>query len=213
LGKPLLHDGKSKAGAQSRSPTDLDLRGPISKGRKTMHRRPTRTLTTTALLCLAMALAAGNARAQEKQHVSFKASAENSKYPQQLVLDVGDVPDHIVRAFEVHFTYPNDPPVINGLKVVEAWGRGLADYTDGNGSNIVYNVIVMENGDKIFTRLTGVAWKAKPTDKPSATQVGYITGATGKFAGMQGIVRISSNFDYKVGYIVSQFDIDYSIAK
>jgi hypothetical protein len=178
-----------------------------------MYRRTTCTLTTTALLCLAMALPAGDALGQEKQHVSFKASAENSTYPQQLDLGVGDVPNHTVRAFEVHFTYPNDAPVINGLKVVEAWGRGLSDYTDGNGSNIVYNMIVMENGDKIFTRLSGVAWKPKPTDKPSAEQVGYITGATGKFAGMQGIVRIFSNFDYKVGYIVSQFDIDYSIAK
>ena len=127
-----------------------------------MYRPTTCTLTTTALLCSAMALPASNALAQEKQHVSFKASAENSTYPRQLDLDVGDVPNHSVRAFEVHFNYANDAPVINGLKVVEAWGRGLSDCTDGNGSNVVYNVIVMENGDKIFTRLTGVAWKAKP---------------------------------------------------
>ena len=173
--------------------------------------RTTRTLTTTALLCLAMAFSAGDALAQEKQHVSFKASAENSKYTQQLVLDVGDVPNHVMRAFEVHFTYPSDPPVINGLKVVEAWGRGLADYTDGNGSNMVDNVIVMENGDKFFTRLNGVAWKT--TDKPATTQVGYITGGTGKLTGMQGTVRIFSNFDYTVGFVVSQFDIDYSIGK
>ena len=131
-----------------------------------MYRRTTRTLTTTALLCLAMAFPAGNALAQEKQHVSFKASAENSTYPQQLDLGVGDVPNHRVRAFEVHFTYPSDPPVINGLKVVQAWGRGLSDYTDGNGSNIVDNMIVMENGDKIFTRLSGVAWKPKPRTSP-----------------------------------------------
>ena len=152
-----------------------------------MYRRTARTLAITALLCLAMALPAGDALAQEKQHVSFKATAENSKFTQQLIIDVGDVPKHIVRVFEIHFTYPNDAPVINGLKLAEAWGRAISDYIDGNGSNTLYNVMVMENGDKFFTRLAGVALKT--TDKLTATQVGYITGGTGKLAGMQGIVQ------------------------
>ena len=121
------------------------------------------------------------------------------------------MPNHVVRAYEVHFTFPNDAPVINGLKVVEAWARAISDYTDGNGSNTVYNVVVMENGDKFFTRLTGIAWKT--TEKLAATQVGYITGGTGKLAGMQGSVRIVSNFEFKAGFNESQFDIDYSVGK
>ena len=115
-----------------------------------MNRRTTLTLTTIALLSLAVALPAGNVVAQQKQQVSFKAPAENSKYTQQLIVHVGDVPNHIVRAFEIHFTYPNNAPVINGLKLVETWGRGISDYMDGNGSLTVYTVIVMENGDRFF---------------------------------------------------------------
>jgi hypothetical protein len=164
-----------------------------------------------AVLCFVVSLPAGTAVAQQKQHVSFKAPAENSKYTQQLIVDVGDVPDHIVRVFEIHFTYPNDAPVINGLKLAETWGRGITDYIEGNGSLTVYNVIVMENGDRFFARITGVT--SKTTEKLTATQVGYITGGTGKLAGMQGIVRITSNFDYKTGFNESQFDIEYSIGK
>jgi hypothetical protein len=164
-------------------------------------------LATTALLCLV----AGNGLAQEKRHVSFKTLAENSKFTQQLIIDVGDAPEHIVRAFEIHFTYPNNAPVINGLKLVETWGRGITDYIDGNGSATVYIVIAVENGDRLFARVTGVT--SKTPERLAATQVGFITGGTGKLAGMQGVVRISSDFDYKTGFNETQFDMDYSIGK
>jgi hypothetical protein len=169
------------------------------------------TLVTAALLCLFIGLPGSNVLAQEKQHVSFKTLAQNSKFTQQLIIDVGDAPEHIVRAFEIHFTYPNNVPVINGLKLVETWGRGITDYIDGNGSATVYIVIAMENGDRLFARATGVT--SKTSEKLTATQVGFITGGTGKVAGMQGVVRISSDFDYKTGFNETQFDMDYSIGK
>lgn len=168
-------------------------------------------LATDAPLCLVIALTGSNAFAQQKQHVSFKTAAENGKFTQQLIIDVGDAPEHIVRAFEIHFTYRNNPPVINGLKLVETWGRGITDYIDGNGSATVYIVIAMENGDRLFARVTGVT--SKTSERLAATQVGFITGGTGKLAGMQGVVRISANFDYKTGFAETQFDIDYSIGK
>jgi hypothetical protein len=169
------------------------------------------TLATAALLCLVIALTGSNAFAQQKQHVSFKTAAENGKFTQQLIIDVGDAPEHIVRAFEIHFTHPNNPPVINGLKLVETWGRGITDYIDGNGNATVYIVIAMENGDRLFARVTGVT--SKTSERLAATQVGFITGGTEKLAGMQGVVRIFADFDYKTGFAETQFDIDYSIGK
>jgi hypothetical protein len=165
------------------------------------------TLVTAALLCLV----GGNGLAQEKQHVSFKTPAENGKFTQQLIIDVGDAPEHIVRAFEIHFTFPNNAPAINGLKLVETWGRGITDYIDGNGSATVYIVISTESHDRLFARVTGVT--SKTSQRLAATQVGVITGGTGKLAGMQGVVRISADFDYKTGFNETQFDIDYSIGK
>jgi hypothetical protein len=169
------------------------------------------TLVMTALLCPAVALPDSNAFAQQRQQVSIKVPAENTKYTQQLNIDVGDVPNHIVRVFELHYTFPTGAPVINGVKVVDGWARGVADYHDGNGPDPLYLVYVMENGDKFFAQTAGVV--QRNTEKLAATQVGYITGGTGKFAGMQGIVRTSANFDFKTGFNESQTDIEYSIGK
>jgi hypothetical protein len=176
-----------------------------------MNRRTTLILTTMALLCLVVALPAGNAAAQQKQHISFKTPAENSKYVEQLNVDVGDAPNHILRIFEIHYAYPNNAPVINGLKLVEAWTRGTADYIDGNGPDPLYIVYVMENGDKFFARTDGVVQNA--SGKRTATQVGSITGGTGKFAAIHGIVRLVAIIDPQAGFNESQTDIEYSIGK
>ncbi|HVT28541.1 MAG TPA: hypothetical protein VHE81_11060 [Lacipirellulaceae bacterium] len=170
-------------------------------------------LSLTALTALGLAALPGSAFAQEKQHVSFKTAAENSKPTQQLNIDAGDVPNHIVRVFEVHRTYPNNPPVIDGLRLVEVWNRGYLDLTGGYGGGTSYNVYVMANGDKFFTRNISVTQTTSNLN--SNTQVGFITGGTGKLAGMQGIVRLSSIFDTtgKTGFNESQTDIDYWMKK
>jgi hypothetical protein len=160
---------------------------------------------------LAVALPAGDALAQQKQQASFTASAENSKYTQQLNVDVGDVPNHMVRIFDLHRIYPNNAPVINGLKLVEESARGIADLTDGYGTSTLYGVYVMENGDKFFARSSNVIQSG--SGRLATTQVGYITGGTGKFAGMQGNVRASGNFDPKWGFSENRTDIEYLIGK
>ena len=89
-----------------------------------MTRTATLALTTTALLYSAatagepLSPIARDALAR-KQQVVFTVDGANSKYTQQHVIDVGDVPGHQVRLFEVHRTYPKNPPTINGLKIVE----------------------------------------------------------------------------------------------
>ena len=90
-------------------------------------------IATAALLCLAVALSAGHALAQEKQKVSYRVSEQNSKYTQQHVIDVGDVPGHQVRVFEIQRMLPADAPAINGIKLKETWTRGITDYTNYNG--------------------------------------------------------------------------------
>ena len=161
-------------------------------------------------MALGLALLPGSAFAQQEQHVSFKASAENSKYTQHLEIDVGDVPNHIVRVYELHRTFPDNQPVINGIKLVELWSRGIADLTGGNGSATQYSTYVMENGDKFFDRKTGVVQNVSGMN--TVTQVGFITSGTGKFAEMKGVTRASARFELK-GFNEGQNDIDYSISK
>jgi hypothetical protein len=164
------------------------------------------TVVTAALLCLTVALP-GNVLAQEKQQVSFKTSAENSKFTQQLTIEVGDMPNHVVRVFEIRSTFPNSPPVINGLKLVEQWDRGFGDRIDGSGPATIYTAYVMENGDKFFTRNIGVVQNT--AGKLTNTIVGNITGGTGKLAGIQGNTRAVANFNYSTGFVENQIEIEY----
>ncbi len=74
----------------------------------------------------------------------------------------------------------------------------------------------MENGDKFFSRVTVVSQSTLNPDgsrKNTATSAGTITGGTGKFAGIKGIVRAVNVFDPKAGLNEGQTEIEYSIGK
>jgi hypothetical protein len=175
-----------------------------------MSRPATRLLIIIAFMCPIASMSARNAIAQQQQQISYTTSPENSKYLQQLNVDVGDTPNHIVRVFELH-RVPTPVPVMNGLRLVGDWIRGLTDVTDGNGSSTVYAVFALENGDRFFARLTQV--NQNISGKISATAVGPITGGTGELAEIHGVVQLSANFDVKSGFNKGQTDIEFSIGK
>jgi len=165
------------------------------------------TLATIALLCLAVALPTNDVFAQ--QRLVFKVAAENTKYTQQQAIDVGDVSGHQVRLFEIHRTYSSNAPVINGMKMVESWIRGITDYTNNNGEGTIYGVYVFENGDKFFTRGTLVAVQSPGASNLTATTVGPITGGTGKLAKINGMARTSTSANPEAGVNETQVDIEY----
>jgi hypothetical protein len=165
----------------------------------------------SVLLATLALLVANSAVAQQKQQVAFTVPAENSKFTQQLTIDVGDMPNHVVRVFEVRYTFPNNAPVINGLKLVEEWDRGFGDRIDGSGPATIYTVYVMENGDRFFTRSVGVVQNT--AGKLTNTVVGNITAGTGKLAGIQGNTRSVANFNYNTGFVEPQIEIEYWIGK
>jgi hypothetical protein len=177
-----------------------------------MNRRTRVTLTTIVLLCLAISVPAGGASAQQTQHVSYKVGADNSRYTQQQFLDVGDVAAHQVRSFEIYRTFPTSAPVVNGMKMKEQWTRGISDYIDNDGTATTYNVYVFENGDKFFTRGAVLARRAGSGKLTNAT-VAYITGGTGKLAGIQGVVRTTGSAEPKAGVNETQVEIEYSVGK
>jgi len=164
---------------------------------------------------LTMLLYAGSvapdASAQERQKISIQSAAANTKYTQQLFLEVGDAKGHQLRAFEIHRTYPTNAPVINGVKLAEWWTRGISDYVDNNGPATTYAVFTMENGDKFFVRSNLVAQGSGST--LTATTSGIITGGTGKFAGIKGILRTVNKADPKAGLNEAQSEIEYWFEK
>jgi hypothetical protein len=165
-----------------------------------------------AITALGLAFSLSNAIAQQAQHVSFKSSAENSKYTQQHLIDVGDVPGHQVRVYEIHRTYPNNQPVINGLKLTEAWTRATSDYVNNVGTGDNYSVFVLENGDKFFAHSTLVA-QSSGTGRLTATVSGMITGGTGKLSGIKGTIQSVTQADPKAGFNENETNIDYWIEK
>jgi len=167
-------------------------------------------LTAAALMCLPIALPS-TAIAQEKQRVSFSTPNENTKYTEKTEnIDLGDVPNHILRVFEIQRTYPNSAPMINGMKMVESWTRGVGDRIDATGTNLQYVVFIMDNGDKIFARMEGTA--INDSGKITVMIAGRITGGTGKLARIQGLVREMVNVDPKTNSNENRTEIEYSVA-
>ena len=167
----------------------------------------TKLTLTVRLMCVAVALSTNGALAQER--LIFDVSAENAKYTEQHTIDVGDVPGHQVRIFEVHRTYPGNAPKINGTRIVESWTRGISDYTYNNGEAHTYGVYIMENGDKFFTRGSLIAIQSPEESNLSATTVGPIIGGTGKLSRINGMARSTTSANPKTGLNETHVEISY----
>jgi hypothetical protein len=162
-----------------------------------------KVLATIAVFCLvasAMAADLPEAWAQQRQQFSFTAPLGTSKYEEQHVIDVGDVPGHQVRVYSVHAVYPQEAPVFEGVKVKESWLRAMSDYTNLSGHANGYYVYVMDNGDKVFARWEGLTQTTINPDGSRASEVWGVTtltGGTGKFKGIRGTLHGSSKVDWK----------------
>jgi hypothetical protein len=170
----------------------------------------------SAVLVSGMFLTASGAWAQEKHKISYRSPAELSKYTQQHAIDVGDVPGHQVRINEIHRTYPKDLLTFEGVSVVEEWNRGYSDYIDINGHAWGYGIYILENGDKIFTRLDGTSQTSLNPDgskKSTYTGTWVLTGGTGNFRGIRGTLRATARFDPKTGFNEGQVEGEYWIEK
>jgi len=165
-----------------------------------------------AFCAVALVLCAPSAWAQEKQKVSYKVTAENSKYTQRNTIDVGDESGHQLVIFEIHRTFPANAPMINGVKLKELWTRGYADYVNNNGISSNYGVYSLENGDKFYT-FSSTMGQADAAGKRTTVSVGSIRGGTGKLAGMKGMLRLTGVSDGKSGFNESQAEIEYWFAK
>jgi hypothetical protein len=150
--------------------------------------------------------------AQKKYTISYKWPEENTKYTQQYVIDVGDVPDHQIRIYEIHRVWPNDPPAFNGLQVKEEWLHGYSDYIGINGHSYGYYNYVLENGDKIYARFDGTSQTMVNSDgskKNNFLAVITLTHGTGKVGGIRGTLRYTAIFDPKTGLNEGRVEGEY----
>ena len=136
--------------------------------------------------------------AQQKHKFSYERSADTSEYMQQLRIDVGDVPGHQIRVYELKAVYPDDSVKFLEVPVKEEYNRAFSDYTNTNGRHFGYCLYVLKNGDQIECRIDGTTQATMNSDgSKSITYSGVttLTGGTGKFRGIQGTLRYSGFYD------------------
>ena len=138
--------------------------------------------------------------AQGKKKFVSKPGA--SKYTQTHIIDVGDVPNHQLRLFELHTVYTGDASDFDGVKVKERFARAVSDYIDGSGTATGYAVNILENGDKVFERLAIQAQTTTAADgsrKLGYRSVATLSGGTGRFTGIRGTLLGGGGSDLKTG--------------
>jgi hypothetical protein len=183
---------------------------------KVLSIRQSRTLFAIGLSAALTVFGGAEASGQEKCKMSWQVPAANATYTGQHVFDVGDVPGHQIRIFELRRTFPDDQPNCEGLKRVEQWLRGYADYVDRNGPSWGYAVTVLENGDKIFAEFSSAVQTVVSRDgshKTEATAVHKWTGGTGKYQGVRGIERESTVFDPDKNFNETRAEAEYWFEK
>jgi hypothetical protein len=149
-------------------------------------------------------LLAAPAAAQE--HCKWSSGGESgtvTSYPQQLNLDVGDTPGHIVGVYELHSVAgPNAKPNCEGLKDKETWTHAYRDYRNRNGHAWGYSVTTLENGDKIYSEISGTTETTTADDGSTKTTyegVANWTGGTGRYQTVRGIERDHVLVDWAKG--------------
>lgn len=139
-----------------------------------------------------------HAFAQQKHKFSYERSSDTSEYTQQQRIDVGDVPGHQIRVYELKAVYPDESVKFLDVPVKEEWNRAFSDYTNTNGRHFGYCLYVLKNGDKIHCRIDGTTQATVNADGAKSITISGITtltGGTGQFRGIRGTLRYSGFYD------------------
>jgi hypothetical protein len=96
------------------------------------------TVRFTALLVASSGAAAmciaTQAWAQQKYTITG-ASGAPGQYLNEHAIEVGDVPGHRLRVYEIHHDYPHHDLAYAGVAVKELVSRCMSDFINGSGPN------------------------------------------------------------------------------
>jgi hypothetical protein len=183
---------------------------------KAQSMRQSKTLFAIGLSNALTVLDSAEAPGQEKCKVSWEVPAADATFTGQHAFDVGDVPGHQVRIFEVRRTIADGQPNCEGLKLVEQWLRGYSDYVERNGPAWGYAVTLLENGDRIFAEFSSAVQTTVNPDgshKTEGTTVHRWTGGTGKYQDVRGIQRETTVFDPDKNFNETRAEAEYWFEK
>ena len=135
-----------------------------------------------------------------------------SKYTEQHTFDVGDIAGHQIRIATLQTKYSDKAGDYDGVKFVETTGWIASDYVNGSGRFTIYNVTLMANGDKVYSRAEGVPQTSIAADggrKAVISTVSTISGGTGRFAALRGSTRGTATSDFKTGASTTSAEGEY----
>lgn len=122
--------------------------------------------------------------AQQKYTIS-RAPSSTNQYLQEHIIAVDDVAGHQLRVFEQRYTYPQKDYAFAGVQVKENLSRGISDYVNLNGPFTQYSVYTLEDGNKVYSRITGTTQSATSGWRKFVYVENFV-GGTGKFKGIRG---------------------------
>jgi hypothetical protein len=111
-----------------------------------------------------------------------------SHFTQEHIIEVGDVPGHKLRVYQVRNEYPQRDFSLAGVEVKELVSDGVSDHVNGSGSFTAYNVLTLVDGNRVFVRVTGTTQSDSAGGNRSASVENFV-GGTGKFKGIRGQMR------------------------
>lgn len=110
------------------------------------------------------------------------------RFTREELVDIGDVPGHQLRVYQVHNRYPERDLTFAGVVVTEMTSGGIGDSVNGSGTFTAYNVYSLEDGNKVFVHVTGTV-QVDPAGARRSTTVENFVGGTGPFKGIRGQMR------------------------
>lgn len=137
-------------------------------------------------------LASQDAFCEGKQTVAYSLPPGSSRFTQEQVIEVGDVPGHKLRIFESQINYKDVNLAFADVRVKESFTRGSSDHINGTGTASNYAVCLLEEGNKVFAKESGVGQATVGPNGAVSFRYAVIatfTGGTGKFRGIKGQLR------------------------
>ncbi|UCH47296.1 MAG: hypothetical protein JSU95_14565 [Betaproteobacteria bacterium] len=151
--------------------------------------------------------------AQQKYKIDV-SPPQQSRYVKEHIIDAGDAPGHQLRIVEIEKTYTSNHPVVKGVKITDVRQWAFTNYTNGIGPVIFYETWSDGRGNTFFVEGTSETQSqitATGSRRGTSSGSGRITGGTGKFATIQGILAGHTEFDSdpKNGYNRNNTNIEY----
>ncbi len=151
----------------------------------------------TLLPLLAVFVLPGISQAQQIQRVDV-SPPQSSRYVKEHIIDAGDAPGHQLRIVEIEKSYSENHPVVGGIKITQVRQWAFTNYTNGVGPVIYFETWSDEKGNRFYvegTAETESQLTATGSKRGTSGGSGRITGGTGKFATIQGILAGRTEFD------------------